>query len=479
MGATIAPAELVEGRALTKRNTMKSTSVRTQGRVAGSFGLDGVRQKAEMDRKLKFTALLHHITATQLRESYYQLKKDAAPGVDEETWREYYVGHWDRIENLRTRVHSGSYRAQPSRRSYIVKEDGSQRPLGIAALEDKIVQQAVRSVLNQIYEVDFMNFSYGFREGRSQHDALDALYVGITSKKVNWILDADIKGFFDNIDHERLLEFMGQRIGDKRILRLIRKWLKTGYIEDGKRIRPEVGTPQGSVISPLLANIFLHYVLDVWAAWWRRSQLRGDMIIVRYADDFVIGFQYYEEAVKFLTALRQRVSSYGLTLHPKKTRLIEFGKYALANRKKRGKSKPETFDFLGFTHISSKDKNGNFFLRRKTIKKRLKRKIGEVKQELRERMHKNVDETVMWLASTVRGYTNYHGVPGNMDSTRVFHQQCERELYRTLRRRSEKARTLTWKDFRKIVKDKIPKPRLTQPFPNKRFWRQKLEVGAI
>ena len=324
-----------------------------------------------------------------------------------------------------------------------------------------------------------MNFSYGFREGRSQHDALDALYVGITSKKVNWILDADIKGFFDNIDHERLLEFMGQRIGDKRILRLIRKWLKTGYIEDGKRIRPEVGTPQGSVISPLLANIFLHYVLDVWAAWWRRSQLRGDMIIVRYADDFVIGFQYYEEAVKFLTALRQRVSSYGLTLHPKKTRLIEFGKYALANKKKRGKSKPETFDFLGFTHISSKDKNGNFFLRRKTIKKRLKRKIGEVKQELRERMHKNVDETVMWLASTVRGYTNYHGVPGNMDSTRVFHQQCEREFYRTLRRRSEKARALTWKDFRKIVKDKIPKPRLTQPFPNKRFWRQKLEVGAV
>jgi RNA-directed DNA polymerase len=464
---------------LTKRNTIKSTSVRTQGRVAGSFGLDGVRQKAEMDRKFKFTALLHHITATQLRESYYQLKKDAVPGVDDETWREYYVGHWDRIENLRKRIHTGSYRAQPSRRAYIDKEDGSQRPLGIAALEDKIVQQAVRNVLNRIYEVDFLNFSYGFREGRSQHDALDALYVGITSKKIRWILDADIKGFFDNLDHDWLLQFLEMRIGDKRILRLIKKWLKTGFIEDGKRVRQEVGTPQGAVISPLLANIFLHYVLDVWASWWRRTQMRGDMIIVRYADDFVIGFQYYEEAVKFLTALRKRLTKHGLSLHPKKTRLIEFGKYARENRKRRGKGKPETFDFLGFTHISSKDRKGNFFLRRKTIKKRLKRKISEVKQELKERMHRKVDETVTWLASVITGYINYHGVPGNMDSARAFHQECERELYRTLRRRSNKARRLTWKDLREIVKGKIPKPRLAQPFPDERFWRQRLEVGAL
>jgi RNA-directed DNA polymerase len=464
---------------LTKRNTIKSTSVRTQGRVAGSFGLDGVRQKAEMDRKFKFTALLHHITATQLRESYYQLKKDAVPGVDDETWREYYVGHWDRIENLRKRIHTGSYRAQPSRRAYIDKEDGSQRPLGIAALEDKIVQQAVRNVLNRIYEVDFLNFSYGFREGRSQHDALDALYVGITSKKIRWILDADIKGFFDNLDHDWLLQFLEMRIGDKRILRLIKKWLKTGFIEDGKRVRQEVGTPQGAVISPLLANIFLHYVLDVWASWWRRTQMRGDMIIVRYADDFVIGFQYYEEAVKFLTALRKRLTKHGLSLHPKKTRLIEFGKYARENRKRRGKGKPETFDFLGFTHISSKDRKGNFFLRRKTIKKRLKRKISEVKQELKERMHRKVDETVTWLASVITRYINYHGVPGNMDSARAFHQECERELYRTLRRRSNKARRLTWKDLREIVKGKIPKPRLAQPFPDERFWRQRLEVGAL
>jgi retron-type reverse transcriptase len=228
---------------------MKNTTVRTQDRVAVSFGLDGVRRRAESDRSVIFTSLLHHVTATLLRESYYQLKKDAAAGVDEATWREYYVDHWNRIGDLRERIHKGSYRAQPSRRAYISKEDGSQRPLGIAALEDKIAQQAVRTVLNQIYETDFVDFSYGFREKRSQHDALDALYVGITSRKINWILDADIKGFFDNLNHEMLLDFLKRRIGDKRILRLLSKWLKTGYIEDGRRIRQEIGTPQGAVIN--------------------------------------------------------------------------------------------------------------------------------------------------------------------------------------------------------------------------------------
>jgi group II intron reverse transcriptase/maturase len=275
------------------------------------------------------------------------------------------------------------------------------------------------------------------------------------------------------------LRFLEIRIGDKRILRLLKKWLKTGYIEDGKRVRQEVGTPQGAVISPLLANIFLHYVLDVWASWWRRTQTKGDMIIVRYADDFVIGFQYYEEALKFLTALKRRLTEHKLTLHPKKTRLIEFGRYARENRTGRGKGKPETFDFLGFTHSCSKDKNGNFFLRRKTIKKRLRRTIREVKEELKERMHKKVDETVAWLASVITGYSNYHGVPGNINAIRGFHQQCERELYRTLKRRSNKARKLSWKNFRDIVKGRIPKPRLTQPFPDERFWRQKLEVGAL
>jgi len=306
----------------------------------------GKEQNIIMYKDEKFTALLHHITPTLLRESYYMLKRKAAYGIDEQTWDDYYENHYNRIDDLHERVHKGSYRAQPVRRTYILKEDGRQRPPGIAALEDKIVQQAVRIVLNQIYEADFTNFSYGFREGRSQHNALDALYVGITQRKINWILDADIQGCFDNINHEWMLKMLERRIGDKRILRLIRKWLKTGYIENGKRIRQETGTPQGAVISPLLANIFLHYVVDLWVTQWRKNKASGDMIIVRYADDFVIGFQNHTEALEFLTEMKARIEKFGLKLHPEKTRLIEFGKYAGSNRKKSGKSKPETFDFL-------------------------------------------------------------------------------------------------------------------------------------
>jgi group II intron reverse transcriptase/maturase len=467
----LAPAVLVEGRALTERNTMKNTTVGAQDRIAVSFGLDGVRRKAESDKTVKFTSLLHHVTATLLRDSYYHLKKNAAAGVDEETWSEYFMGHWDRIENLRERIHKGSYRAQPSRRSYITKEDGSQRPLGIA--------QAICIVLNQIYETMFVDFSYGFRENRSQHNALDALYVGITSRKINWILDADIKGFFDNLNHEMLLNFLKMRIGDKRVLRLISKWLKTGYIEDGKRIRQEVGTPQGSVISPLLANIYLHYVLDIWASWWRKTKAKGDIIIVRYADDFVIGFQYHEEAETFLAALHRRLSNYKLTLHPQKTRLIEFGKYAQGNRKRKGKGKPETFDFLGFTHICTKNSKGYFFLRRKTKRKRFKRKLDEVKDELKKRMHDKVVETGKWLAKVISGYTNYYGVPGNMDAVREFYKQCVRMWLRSLRRRSHKARKLKWKSFLKKVERLISRPRVAHPFPEQRFWRQRLEVGAV
>jgi len=463
---------------LTERNTMKSTGVRTQGRLTASFGLDGVRRKAESDKSVIFTSLLHHVTATLLRESYYQLKKDAAEGVDEETWRDYYEGHWDRIENLRERIHKGSYRAQPSRRAYITKEDGSQRPLGIAALEDKIVQQAICTVLNQIYETDFADFSYGFRENRSQHDALDALYVGITSRKINWILDADIKGFFDNLNHEMLLNLLKKRIGDKRVLRLISKWLKTGYIEDGKRIRQETGTPQGSVISPLLANVYLHYVLDTWAACWRRTKAKGDMIIVRYADDFVIGFQYHEEAETFLADLEQRLSSYELTLHPKKTRLIEFGRYAASNRKRKGKGKPETFDFLGFTHMCTTNRKGYFFLRRKTIRKRFKKKLEAVKGELKKKMHAKLNVTGKWLAAVITGHVNYYGVPGNMDTVKEFYKQCMRHWLRTLRRRSQKGKRLTWEKFQRITEKLIPRPRLVHPFPEQRFWRQRLEVRA-
>ncbi|MCP4366647.1 MAG: RNA-directed DNA polymerase [Deltaproteobacteria bacterium] len=345
-------------------------------------------------------------------------------------------------------------------------------------MEDKIAQQAICTVLNQIYETDFVDFSYGFRENRSQHDALDALYVGIISRKINWILDADIKGFFDNLNHEMLLNFLENRIGDKRVLRLISKWLKTGYIEEGKRMRQEVGTPQGSVISPLLANVYLHYVLDIWASWWRKTKAKGDMIIVRYADDFVIGFQHYEEADTFLAALHRRLSKHELTLHPQKTRLIEFGKYASGNRKRKGKGKPETFDFLGLTHICSKNRKGDFFLRRKTKRKRLKRKLDEVKDELKKRMHERVNETGKWLAKVILGHTNYYGVPGNMDAVREFYTQCIRQWLRTLRRRSHKAQSLKWESFRKKAERLIPRPRLVHPFPEQRFWRQRLEVGA-
>jgi group II intron reverse transcriptase/maturase len=468
----------VEGRALTKRNTVEAAANRTQGRLFVSFGLYGVRRRAEQYKDEKFTALLHHVTPALLRQSYYLLKHGAAHGVDEQTWGEYYEDHYNRIEDLHERVHRGSYRAQPVRRTYISKEDGRQRPLGIAALEDKIVQRAVHIVLSQIYEADFVNFSYGFREGRSQHDALDALYVGITRRKINWILDADIQGYFDHIDHDRLMKLLEQRIGDKRILRLIRKWLKTGYIEEGKRIRQEVGTPQGSVISPLIANVFLHYVLDVWVGRWRKREARGDMIIVRYADDFVIGFQHHTEAVKFEKELKTRVEKFGLKLHPEKTRLIEFGRYAGSNRKESGKGKPETFEFLGFTHICSKNKKGGFFLRRKTIKKRFKSKCKEVKRELRARMHENIKTTGNWLGTVVTGYANYYAVPGNMRIVKAFYTICVREWLRVLRRRSHKARNLKWKKYREYVEWLIPRPRLVHPFPDLRFKASKLKVGA-
>jgi group II intron reverse transcriptase/maturase len=406
------------------------------------------------------------------------LKRKAAYGIDEQTWDDYYENHYNQIDDLHERVHKGSYRAQPVRRTYILKEDGRQRPLGIAALEDKIVQQAVRIVLNQIYEADFMNFSYGFREGRSQHNALDALYVGITQRKINWILDADIQGCFDNINHEWMLKMLERRIGDKRILRLLRKWLKTGYIEDGRRTRQETGTPQGAVISPLLANIFLHYVVDLWVAQWRKNKASGDMIIVRYADDFVIGFQDYTEALEFWTEMKVRVEKFGLKLHPEKTRLIEFGKYASSNRKKSGKGKPETFDFLGFTHMCSKNKKGDFFLRRKTIKKRFKKKCKEVKQELWKRMHDNIKLTGEWLASVITGYANYYAVPGNMKRVKAFYDRSVREWLRVLRRRSQKARNLKWKEYRKYVEMWITRPRLVHPFPDLRFRALALKVRA-
>lgn len=462
-------AESEEGRALTERNAAGGTAVRTQGRGAALSGLCRVRQRAQRDKEVRFTALLHHITPELLTWSFYQLRREAAIGVDKVTWEKYREKLTESIQDLHEQVHRGSYRAQPVRRMYIEKDDGGKRALGIAALEDKIVQQAVVKVLNQIYESDFKGFSYGFREGRSAHDALDALYVGIEREKVNWVLDADIESFFDSIDHEWMMKFLGHRIGDKRILRLIRKWLKTGYIEDGKRVRQEVGIPQGSVISPLLANIYLHYTLDLWVEKRRKKEKTGRMIIVRYADDFIIGFQYRRDALEFQKELEERLKRFRLKLHAEKTRIIEFGRYAESNRRRRGEGKPENFEFLGFTHICSRNKKGGFFMRRKTNKKRFAKKCREIKKELKRRMHGDVRVTGIWLRSVIIGHQNFYAVPGNMTMVKEFYNQTIKVWLQTLRRRSQKGQNLTWERYNSIKDRLIPKVRLVHPFPNVRF----------
>jgi len=318
----------MEGRRPIKENIEQATAPRTQSRISELSDLLGVRQAARKDKWTQFTALLHHVTINLLRDSYYALKRDAAPGVDGMRWEEYETGLEEKLADLHGRIHRGTYRAQPSKRAYIPKADGRRRPLGIAALEDKIVQQAVVTVLNQIYEEDFLGFSYGFRPGRSQHAALDALWVGIMRKKVNWILDADVRGFFDNLSHEWMVKFIEHRIADRRILRLIQKWLRAGVSEEGKWSKTEVGTPQGAVASPLLANIYLHYVFDLWVRHWRKHRAAGDLIVVRYADDIVMGFENRDEAERFLQEWKDRLQKFGLELHPDKTRLIAFGRSA-------------------------------------------------------------------------------------------------------------------------------------------------------
>jgi RNA-directed DNA polymerase len=403
-----------------------------------SQGLASVRKAARIDKKVRFTALLHHLTVDRLRESFYALKRKAAPGVDGVTWQEYEPDLQEHLTDLHSRVHCGTYRAKPSRRVYIEKADGRQRPLGIAALEDKIVQQAVVTVLNQIYEEDFLGFSYGFRPGRSQHQALDALSYALQYKKVSYVLDADIRGFFDNLDKSWLIKFVEHRVADPRILRLIRKWLSAGVMEEGKWSEATSGTPQGSVASPMLANIYLHYVFDLWLDKWRRQSAHGDVIAVRYADDIVLGFQHRAEAERFLKDLRERLSKFGLELHPDKTRLIEFGRFAEENRTRRGESKPETFDFLGFTHISGKDRNGRFSVKRMTIRKRMRAKLQEIKQQLRARMHDATPDTGSWLRAVVQGHFNYYAVPGNLDSLGMFRERVLSMWWRVLCRRSQK-----------------------------------------
>ncbi len=454
---------------MTKGNSEKLTATCTRRQGEALNRLDRIREAARRDKNLRFTSLMHHITVDFLRDSFNALKRDVAPGVDNVTWRQYGEELETHLPDLHERVQSGRYRAKPSKRIWIPKSDGRQRPIGIAVLEDKVVQQAVVRVLNQIFEEDFLGFSYGFRPGRNQHNALDALWVGITQRKVNWVLDADICSFYDTIDHGWLVKFVEHRIADPRLLRLIRKWLRAGVSEDGKWSKTEVGTPQGSVISPVLANIYLHYVLDLWVSNWRKSA-HGDVIIVRYADDWVMGFQYRKEAERFLHELQGRMAKFGLEPHPEKTRLIEFGRFAAANRSKRGEGKPETFDFLGFTHICAKTrKDKRFIIRRKTIAKRLRAKVKEVKEEILRRRHEPVPELGKWLRSVVQGHLNYYAVPGNKQSTDAFRSEVMRGWFRALRRRSQKARNLTWERFKRLVRTWLPTSRVKHPYPNQRL----------
>jgi group II intron reverse transcriptase/maturase len=403
-----------------------------------------------------------------LRAAFYALKRDAAPGIDGVTWETYEQGLDHRIDDLHTRVQTGAYRAQPSRRSYIPKEDGSKRPLAVTALEDKIVQRAVATVLSVIYEEDFLGFSYGFRPGRSQHDALDALIVGISSRKVNFILDADIRSFFTEVSQEWVVRFLEHRIGDKRILRLIQKWLRAGVLEDGVVTIEEKGTGQGSVISPLLANVYLHYVFDLWAERWRRREAAGDMIMVRYADDIVVGFQHEADARRFWDAMRERLREFSLSLHPDKTRLIEFGRFAAQNREKRGRGKPETFKFLGFVLISAKSRRGDFQIRRKSRRDRMSAKLREIKEALRERRHVSVPEVGKWLAQVVAGYFAYHAVPTNSPALSAFRYHVVVLWHRQLCRRSQRA-YVVWERMAKLADEFLPKPRVLHPWPSVRF----------
>lgn len=461
-------AEAVEGRGLAEGNTPSKTRPGHRAGQGAPNALERVRQAARKDKGTRFTALLHHVDVDRLRAAYRAINPKAVAGVDEVTWRDYGKDLEANLRGLHGRVHRGSYRAKPTRRAYISKGDGRQRPLGIAALEDKIVQRALVEVLNAIYEVDFRGFSYGFRPGRGPHDALDALAVGIKRRKVNWVLDADIRGFFSNLDRGWAERFVEHRIADRRVLRLIRKWMNAGVIEDGEWSDDGQGVAQGASISPLLGNIYLHYAFDTWADHWRRNCARGDVIIVRFADDVVVGFEYESDARRFWDELRARLARFGLELADDKTRLVEFGRFAARDRARRGLGRPETFDFLGFTHICAISREGWFSLQRITIAKRMRAKLKELNVELKRRRHLPIPEQGRWLASVVRGHLAYYAVPTNSKAIRQFRMQVMRLWYRALRSRSQRTR-ITWERMSRLARRWLPYARIQHPWPHVRF----------
>jgi group II intron reverse transcriptase/maturase len=462
-------AEAVEGRELAKGNPHESNTPRTQRRDGVPSALERIRQAARRDRKQRFTALLHHVyDVERLRAAYLAIKRDAAAGVDGETWRHYGESLEGNLLDLSERLKRGAYRAKPVRRAYIPKADGRLRPLGVPTLEDKVVQRAVVEVLNAIYEADFLGFSYGFRPGRSPHQALDALSAGIMTKKVNWVLDADIRDFFGSLTHEWLVKFVEHRIGDQRVVRLIQKWLAAGVLENGKRVRSEVGTVQGGSVSPLLANIYLHYVLDLWVQRWRKKQARGEVITVRFADDFVVGFQHRAEAERFLAELRERFAQFGLDLHPDKTRLIEFGRFADENSRGRGDGSAETFNFLGFTHSCAKTRRGGFTVLRQTMRTRWQAKLREVRTELKRRLHDAVPEMGAYLRSVVLGHNRYYGVPMNGPALGAFRHAVILIWRWVIQRRSQTAR-VSWTRMQGYARHWLPPPRICHPYPLVRF----------
>jgi RNA-directed DNA polymerase len=462
-------AEATEGRGRTKGNLLEGNTLRTQGRDGVHSALERVRQVAREDRKQRFTALLHHVyDIERLRSAYLAIKRDAAAGVDGETWEHYRTSLEGNLQDLSLRLKRGAYRARPVRRAFIPKE-GGQRPLGVPVLEDKIVQRAVVEVLNAIYEEDFLGFSYGFRPKRSPHQALDALTVGIERRRVNWVLDADLRSFFDTLKHAWLMQFIEHRVADKRIVRLIQKWLSAGVLQDGKRIQSEVGTVQGGSISPLLANIYLHYVFDLWIQRWRQKQARGDVIVVRFADDFVVGFEHRVEAERFLTELRERFARFGLELHPEKTRLIEFGRRARRNREDRDdRGAPGSFNFLGFTHSCGKTRKGGFTVLRQTMRKRWQAKLRDVKTELKRRMHEPIPTVGKYLRSVVLGHVRYYGVPMNGPAISAFRLAVGRVWWRVLRHRSQ-GNHLPWHRMTPLIATWLPIARICHPYPSQRL----------
>ena len=462
-------AEEREGRGRAKGNPSQQNASRTPCRNDAPSALERVRQAAKQDRKLRFTALLHHIYQLDtLRMAYFALKKEAAPGVDGETWRHYGEELETNLQDLSKRLKRGAYRAKPVRRVYIPKADGRQRPLGVTALEDKLAQRAAVEVLNAIYETDFLGFSYGFRPKRNQHQALDALYAGLLTRRVNWVLDVDIHGFFDTIDHGWLVKFLEHRLADRRVVRLIQKWLSAGVLEDGKRLQMEEGTPQGGSASPLLANLYLHYVFDLWVQAWRKKRARGEIIVVRFADDIVLGFQFRWEAEQFWKELAERMAKFQLELHPEKTRLLEFGPFAAGNRKHRGLGKPETFAFLGFTHICGRTSKGRFTVLRQTIRKRLQAKLQAVKTELRRRMHEPIPEVGQWLNAVVRGHIRYYGVPSNRYALAYFRFTVGQFWHQILARRSQTGR-VPWERMKRLIRRWLPPAHICHPHPLQRL----------